>query len=190
MKVNIFITPHCKAIIEQWANKKCTSFDGIVNVLIEYAFANDCLKPPIKISNAEEASDSLTHITVKVYNEDYISFVELRGKKALKLSRILEYLVTYEAFDERYLDYIDTGIISQHFKSKSKVTFNKFLIEEQTKIAMIPDTNIAIAKDAIFDNFDIVWPILKFANSRLNIKSELVDYIEKILTIKGENNET
>ena len=40
MKVNIFITPQCKATILQWAEQKRTSFDGIVNVLIEYAFAN------------------------------------------------------------------------------------------------------------------------------------------------------
>ena len=190
MKVNIFITPQCKAIIEQWAEQKRMSFDSVVNVLIEYAFANDCLKPPIKISNAEEASYTLQHIAVEIYNEDYISYIELYGKKSLKLSRILEYLVVYEVFDVQYLDYVDTDVIKTHFKSKSKTTFHKFLIEEQTKLVMTPNTNIAIAKNAIFDNFDIVWPIMKFANSRLKLQSELVDYIEKILTIRGKKDET
>lgn len=190
MKVNIFITPQCKATILQWAEQKRTSFDGIVNVLIEYAFANNCLKPPIKISNAEEASYTLQHMAVEIYNEDYISYTDLYGKKSLRLSRILEYLVVYEVFDVRYLDYVDTDILETNFKSKSKATFHKFLIGEQFKLTMIPKANIDVAKDVLFDNFDVVWPIMKFANSRLKLQSELVDYIEKILTIRGKKDET
>lgn len=190
MKVSSFITPYCKAVLESWAAEYHTTKDNIVNVLLEYAYTNNCINPPIKVSDATNAQNETVHVYFEIWNEDYITTTQNFGKKSIKLSRILEYLITYETFDKSYFDMIDMSYNKVNIKSTNKMSFNKFLIEEQTKLAMIPDSNIKIVKNALYDNFDIVWPILKFANSRLHLQSEFVDYIEKILTIRGKKDET
>lgn len=190
VKVNINITAYCKAIIEEWAINYHTSFDNIVNILLDYAFVNDCSNPPIKISNAEEVGNNTIHIVVDIWQEDYIAAVETRGKRSIKISRIIEYLVTYGVFDQSYFNIIDIEATEAIAKRTNKMTFHKFLEQEQTKLALTAQANIDTAKEVIADNFDVVWPMLKFANSRLKLQSELVDYIEKILTIRGKKDET
>lgn len=186
MRVNTFVTPQTKGVLTEWSVKYNTTIDVIVNALIEFAFTNGYTDPPIRVTSASDILNDTVHITVEIWNEDYIAITETRGKKAIKLSRILEYLIHHEVFDPTYLDYMELAPSKVSKKIVPKMTFNKFLLEEQTKLAMTPDANIAVAKDAIYDNFDTVWPILKFANSRLQLQSELVSYIDKILNLRGK----
>lgn len=184
MKVNINISPYCKSLIKHWSEIANTTFDKMVDNLLAFAFENEMISPPIKVSNLEEFGKHTIHMQVDINNEDYIATVQAKGRRSISLSRILEYMTTYEGYNETFIDIENADENIKKERSKTKVTLRKFVEEEQTTIMLKRDDVINEAKDLWVDAFIELWPIIKFAKQKFNIKNETIDYIEKILSIK------